>query len=147
MVRDQAWPSHPLPRYQADEENSNKPQRSCELDDNEENLPFPQKLRNASVLSHYVLPKVPKNDGRGDPAKNLNNYKTHMNLRSVIPRVKCKAFHLTLCGVAKIWYNRIPLGSIKRWLEFKNTFLKRFIVSKEGEAHIQRLQDMRQQPG
>ncbi|XP_022857240.1 uncharacterized protein LOC111378300 [Olea europaea var. sylvestris] len=42
---------------------------------------------------------------------------------------------------------RLPSGSIQSWPEFKTTFLKRFAVSREGEAPIQRLQDMRQAHG
>lgn len=36
--------------------------------------------------------------------------------------------------------------SIRSWLEFKSTFLKRFAMSKEWEAPIQCLRDIRQQP-
>ncbi|XP_022868501.1 uncharacterized protein LOC111388069 [Olea europaea var. sylvestris] len=70
-----------------------------------------------------------------------------MSLRDATPAVKCRAFHLTLSGAAEIWYSRLPSGSIRSWPEFKTTFLKRFAVIKEGEAPIQRLQDMRQAHG
>ncbi|XP_022883682.1 uncharacterized protein LOC111400501 [Olea europaea var. sylvestris] len=93
------------------------------------------------------MPKIPKYDGRDDLEKYLSAYKTHMSLRGSTPVVKCRAFHLTLSGVAEIWYNRLPPGSIRSWPEFKTTFLKRFTVSKEGEAPIQYLQDMRQTHG
>lgn len=47
------------------------------------------------------MPKVPKYDGRGDPTKHLNTYKTHMSLRGTVTTVKCKAFHLTLNGAVE----------------------------------------------
>lgn len=37
--------------------------RSYELDD-DDSLPFSRELRNAHVLSHFVLPKIPKYEGK-----------------------------------------------------------------------------------
>lgn len=58
-----------------------KPQRSCDLDDDDDNLPFSQEIRNAPVINHFTLPKIPKYDKREDPAKYLNSFKTYMGLR------------------------------------------------------------------
>ncbi|XP_022891812.1 uncharacterized protein LOC111406656 [Olea europaea var. sylvestris] len=93
------------------------------------------------------MPKITKYDGTGDPEKHLSPYKTHMSLRGATPTMKCRTFHLTLTRATEIWYSRLPHGSIRSWPEFKNTFLKMFAVSKEGETPIQRLQDMRQAHG
>jgi len=41
-----------------DEENPDGPQRSCDLDDDNENSPFSEAIRSAPMLSHFVLPKV-----------------------------------------------------------------------------------------
>lgn len=41
-----------------------------------------------------------------------------------------------LSRAMKIWYSKLPLGSIRNWLEFKSTFLKRFAINKVGEAPI-----------
>lgn len=91
--------------------------------------------------------KIPKYDGNGDSAKYLNTYKTHMSLRCATLAVKCIAFYLTLSRAAEVWCSKLSPGSIRSWPEFKTTFLKRFVVSKEGDAPIQCLQDMRQQLG
>lgn len=88
------------------------------------------------MSSYYLLPKIPKYDGRNDPAKHLNSYKTHVSLRGATFIVKYKAFHLTLNRATKIRYSRLSFGSIRSWLEFKSTFLKRCIASNEGEASI-----------
>lgn len=117
------------------------------MDGDDESLPFSQDLRNTHVPNHFVLPKIPKYEGKGDPVKHLNNYKTYMSLRGALPTLKCKAFNLTLVGVAEIWYGRLPTGSIKSWLDLKKAFLNQYLASKEGEAPIQRLQDIRQQAG
>lgn len=65
-ARDRPGTSHQQPGYEADEYDSDEQQRSCDLDDDDENLPFSRELRNAQVPSHYVMPKIPKYDGRGD---------------------------------------------------------------------------------
>lgn len=130
-----------------DNDDSDGPQRSYDLDDDDENLPFSQELRRTPMPSYYVMPNILKYDRRGNPTKHLNSYKTHMSLRGTFPTINCRAFHLILSRAAEIWYNWLPPGSIRSWPEFKTMFLKRFVVNKEGEAPIQCLQDMRQQPG
>lgn len=89
--------------------------------------------------------RIPKYEGKGDPAKHLNNHKTQMSLRGALPTLKCKAFHLTLTRAAEIGYIRIFAGSIRSWPNLKKAFLNQYLSSKEGEAPIQRLQDIRQQ--
>lgn len=42
---------------------------SYKLDDDEDNFPFLQKLRNSQVPNHFVLPKIPKYEAKHDPAK------------------------------------------------------------------------------
>lgn len=59
-----------------------------------------------------------------------------MSLRDATSTVKCRAFHLTLSGVAKNWYRRLPPRNIRSWSEFKKMFLKRFAMIEEGEAPI-----------
>lgn len=78
------------------DEDFNEPQRSCNLDYNDDNLSFSQGIKDVPVLSHIVLPKISKYDGKGVPAKHLNNYKIHISLRGSTPVRKYKAFHLTL---------------------------------------------------
>lgn len=70
-----------------------------------------------------------------------------MFLKGASPALKCMAFHLTLSRAAEIWYSRLPVGSIRNWLDLKKAFLNQYLASKEGEAPIQRLQDVRQQAG
>lgn len=55
-AKTQAGPSHPPLKYQVDEDDvSDKPQRSCDLNDDDENFPFSQELRNAHLLRHYGI--------------------------------------------------------------------------------------------
>ncbi|XP_022899253.1 uncharacterized protein LOC111412550 [Olea europaea var. sylvestris] len=87
-ARNYAGTSYQQPRQEAEEYDSDEQQRSCDLDDDDENLPFSRELRSAQVPNHYVMPKIPKYDGRGDPEKHLNAYKTHMSLRDATRATK-----------------------------------------------------------
>lgn len=101
------------------------------------NCLFSQEIRSAPVLNHFMLPKMPKYDERGDLTKYLNGFKTHMGLRGATPAMKCRAFHLTFNGVAIVWFTRLQAGSNRSWLDFKKAFFKHFATSNEGEGPIE----------
>lgn len=120
---------------------------SYELDDDDDNLPFSRELRCFLMPQNFVPPKIPKYEGKGDPEKHLNKYKTQMSLRGASPALKCRAFHLILSGSAEVWYNRLAPSSIRSWPDLKSAFLNQYLSKRDGEASIQRLQDMRQAAG
>ncbi|KAL2474986.1 Retrotrans gag domain-containing protein [Abeliophyllum distichum] len=70
--------------------------------------------------------------------------KLEMSLRGATPALKCRAFHLTLSGGAKRWYNKLVAGSISSWPELKRTFINYFSSGKPASAPVQRLHDIRQ---
>lgn len=69
--------------------------------------------------------KISKHEGKGDPEKHLNKYKTQMSLKRASPAVKCRVFYLTLSGATEVR----PL-SIKCWLDLKRCFFKSIFVIK-----------------
>lgn len=83
-----------------------------------------------TVPNYFAPPKIPKYEGGDDPAKHPSNYKTQMSLRGASPVLKCLAFHLTLIGVAEIWYGCIPAGIIRNWPDLKKVFLNQYLSSK-----------------
>ncbi|XP_022876843.1 uncharacterized protein LOC111395050 [Olea europaea var. sylvestris] len=72
---------------------------------------------------------------------------TQMSLREASPALKCRAFHLTLGGATEVWYSRLLPLTIGIWPNLKKTFLNQYLSRREGEAPVQRLQDMRQALG
>ncbi|KAL2481041.1 Uncharacterized protein Adt_34007 [Abeliophyllum distichum] len=123
---------------------SSKQTRSFEVDDDEENLPFSVGIRNASIPHKFRVPKITPYTGKGDPLDHVNTYKTEMSLRGATPALKCRAFHLTLSGGAKRWYNKLVAGSISSWPELKKPFINYFSSGKPDSAPVQRLHDIRQ---
>ncbi|KAL2460597.1 Uncharacterized protein Adt_44017 [Abeliophyllum distichum] len=121
-----------------------KKTRSYEVDDDDENLPFSEGIRNAPIPHEFRVPKITPYTGKGDPLDHVNTYKTEMSLRGATPALKCRAFHLTLSGGAKRWYNKLAAGSIHNWPELKRTFINYFSSGKPASAPVQRLHDIRQ---
>ncbi|KAL2533613.1 Retrotrans gag domain-containing protein [Abeliophyllum distichum] len=121
-----------------------KETRSYEVDDDDENLPFSEGIRNAPIPHEFRVPKITPYTGKGDPLDHVNTYKTEMTLRGANPALKCRAFHLTLLGGAKRWYNKLAAGSIHNWPDLKRTFINYFSSRRPASAPVQRLHDIRQ---
>ncbi|KAL2492419.1 Ribonuclease H [Abeliophyllum distichum] len=121
-----------------------KKTRSYEVVDDDENLPFSEGIRNAPIFHEFRVPKIIPYTSKGDPLDHVNTYKTEMSLRGATPALKCRAFHLTLSGGAKRWYNKLAAGSIHNWPELKRTFINYFSSGKPTSAPVQRLHDIRQ---
>ncbi|KAL2470708.1 Retrotrans gag domain-containing protein [Abeliophyllum distichum] len=121
-----------------------KKTRSYEVDDDDENLPFSEGIRNAPIPHEFRVPKITPYTGKGDPLDHVNTYKTEMSLRGATPALKCRAFHLTLSGGAKRCYNKLAAGSIHNWPELKKTFINYFSSGKPASTPVQRLHDIRQ---
>ncbi|KAL2472127.1 Uncharacterized protein Adt_40263 [Abeliophyllum distichum] len=103
-----------------------KKTRSYEVDDDDENLPFSDGIRNAPIPHEFCEPKIDPYTGKGDPLDHVNTYKMEMSLRRATPALICRAFHLTLSGWAKRWYNKLATGSISNWPELKRTLINYF---------------------
>ncbi|KAL2475734.1 Uncharacterized protein Adt_36470 [Abeliophyllum distichum] len=123
---------------------SPKHTRSFEVDDDDKNLPFSAGIKNASIPHEFRVPKITLYTGKEDPLDHVNTYKTEMSLRGATPTLKCRAFHLTLLGGAKMWYNKLVAGSISSWPELKKAFINYFSSGKPALASVQRLHDIRQ---
>ena len=62
--------------------------------------PFTEKIRMAMMPDRLKLPDVKYNE-TGDPADHLQNYRSWMELNSATNAFKCRAFVITLTGVAR----------------------------------------------
>lgn len=117
-LRTQARTSQ-LPHYEVEEKELEGPCRSFELDDEDKSLLFFHELRRAYISSHQ---KYLSMKGR-EIQRNTSTITIHMSFRGASPTLKCMAFRLTLAGISEIWYNRIPIGSIRSWPDLNKAFL------------------------
>ena len=86
----------------------------------------------AEVL-HFLLPakfRIPQiktfNETK-DPVDHLNTYKNQMELHGYQDPVRCRAFDITLKGLALAWFNRLPPSSISFFRELSIAFVPHFI--------------------
>ena len=66
-------------------------------------LPFPLK---------FYLPQLESYDGSKDPLDHNESFKMLMLLQMTLDEVMCRAFPTTLKGAARVWFSKIPLGTI-----------------------------------
>ncbi|KAL2504795.1 Uncharacterized protein Adt_20416 [Abeliophyllum distichum] len=121
-----------------------KQTRSFEVNDDHENLPFSVGIRNASIPHEFRVPKITPYTCKGDTLDHVITYKTEMSLQGATLALKCRAFHLTLSGRAKRWYNKLVARSISSWSELKKTFINYFSSEKPASAPVQCLHDIMQ---
>ena len=86
----------------------------------------------AGVL-HFPLPtkfrmlQIETFDETKDPIDHFNTYKNQMELDGYQDLIRCKAFAITLKGLALAWFNRLPPYSISSFTELSIAFVSHFI--------------------
>ena len=70
--------------------------------------PLPQKFR---------MPQIESYDGVKDPLNHLETFKTLIYLEGVPDEIMCRAFPMTLKGLARIWFSRLTTNSINTFKE------------------------------
>ena len=99
--------------------NALKGQVSSDLDDlvNCIDSPFTTAI-NSFPLSHkFCMPHIDSYDGVKDPLDHLESFKTLMHLQGVANEIMCRAFPMTLKGVARIWFSRLTPNSVSIFKE------------------------------
>ncbi|KAL5539641.1 hypothetical protein UlMin_044603 [Ulmus minor] len=71
-----------------------------------------------------------KYDGTGDPADHLETYQSWMELNSTTNAFKCRAFVITLTGVARRWFRTLRPGTISSFRQLSQSFISQFAVHK-----------------
>ncbi|KAL5554142.1 hypothetical protein UlMin_041543 [Ulmus minor] len=90
----------------------------------------------ATMPNRLKLPDS-KYDGTGDPADQLENYRSWMELNSATNAVKCRAFVITLTGVARRWFRTLRPGTISSFHQLSESFISQF-ANKTTEIYLTR---------
>ena len=104
------------------------------LDD--ENLPFTEPVRAYAMLDKFKMPRVEKYDGSGDPQSHLEAFKEHIDLHGTPNAIACRAFPLTLKGVAKDWFTGLPPKSVGTFKELGHLFLAQFLTTRKRKKCV-----------
>ena len=92
---------------------------SSDLDDlvHQTDSPFATFVTSFPLPPKFCMPQVESYDGSKDPLDHLESFKTLMHLQGVVKEIICKAFPITLKGLAKIWLSRLTPNSIGTFKE------------------------------
>ncbi|KAL5565783.1 hypothetical protein UlMin_028947 [Ulmus minor] len=83
----------------------------------------------APMPPRLKLPNL-KYDGTGDPSEHLETYKSWMELNSATNAFQCRAFIITLTGIARRWFRTLRPGSIFSFRQLLESFVSQFNVNK-----------------
>jgi hypothetical protein len=99
------------------------------LDD--ENHPFSKRVRAYAMPDKFKMPRVEKYNGSGDPKVHLEAFQEHLILYGTPYEIACRAFPLTLTGVAKDWFTKLPPKSVDSFKELGYQFLAQFFATRK----------------
>ncbi|KAL5551378.1 hypothetical protein UlMin_001554 [Ulmus minor] len=105
--------------------------------------PFSEDIRAAPMPPCLKLPDL-KYDGTGDPSKHLETYKSWMELNSATNAFQCRAFVITLTGIARRWFRTLRPGSIFSFRQLSESFVSQFAVNKVQRKPARHLYTIRQ---
>ena len=74
--------------------------------------PFTIEVLNCPFPLKFYLPQLESYDGSKDPLDHNESFKMLMLLQMTLDEVMYRAFPTTLKGAARVWFSKIPLGTI-----------------------------------
>jgi hypothetical protein len=89
----------------------------------DENLPFIEWVKAYPMPDKFQMPRIEKYDGGGDPQAHLEAFREHIILHATLDEIACRAFPLTLKGMAKDWFTGLPPKSVGTFKEIGRMFL------------------------
>ena len=107
--------------------------------------PFTAEVLHFPVPVKFRMPQVEAFDGMKDPVDHLNTYKNQMELHGYNP-IRCRAFAITLKGLALAWFNRLSLTSISSFRELSIAFVSHFIGARTYRKPSYHLLSIKQSP-
>ncbi|RRT64983.1 hypothetical protein B296_00015641 [Ensete ventricosum] len=108
--------------------------------------PFIQEIQDMPIplLQHFRLSALEAYDGGSDPMKHVTAFRAQMALYNTSDTIMCRAFPTTLRGVARGWYGRLSLASIRSFDQLAREFEANFLISTRPNPTVASLLEMRQ---
>ena len=98
--------------------------------------PFTVEVLHFPLPAKFKMPQVEAFDGVKDSVDHLNTYKNQIDLHGYQDPVRCRAFAITLKGLALAWFNRLPPSSISSFRELSIAFVSHFIGARKPSYHL-----------
>ena len=89
--------------------------------------PFIARVLHFPLSAKFRIPQIELFDRTKDPIDHLNTYKNQMELHGYQDPIRCRAFAITLKGLALAWFNKLPSSSISSFTELSIAFVSHFI--------------------
>ena len=86
------------------------------------NWPFTTKVLNHPFPLKFCLPQLESFDGSRVPLDHIKSFKTLMPLQMISNEVMCKVFPTTLKGAARVWFAKLPSGTIANFEQLSKGF-------------------------
>ena len=95
-------------------------------------LPFTTEVLNYPLPLKFCLPLQESVDDLKDPLDHIESFKTLILLQMTLDEVMCRAFPTTLKGAARMWFGKLPSGTIVNFNQLSKGFVHHFIG---GQQH------------
>ena len=109
--------------------------------------PFTNEVLNRPLPPKFCLPQLNSYDGAKDPLNHIESFKTLMLLQMTPDEVMCRAFLTTLKGTARVWFSKIPLGTIVDFEQLSKGFVRHFIGGQRHKKPTSHLLNIQQAEG
>ena len=108
--------------------------------------PFTVEVLHFPLPTKFRMPHIEAFDGMKDPVDHLNTYKNQMELHGYQDPVRCRAFAITLKGLALAWFNRLPPALVPSLNELSIAFVSHFIKAQTYRKPSYHLLTVKQGP-
>ena len=108
--------------------------------------PFTAEVLHFPLLAKFRISQIEAFDGVKDPVDHLNTYKNQMELHGYQDPIRCRAFAITLKGLALAWFNRLPPSSVSSFRELSIAFVSHFIGARTYRKPSYHLLTIKQSP-
>ena len=109
--------------------------------------PFTTEVLNRPFPPEFCLPQLEPFDGSRDPLDHIETFKTLMLLQMTLDEVMCRAFPTTLKDAARVWFDKIPPGTIANFEHLNKAFVRHFIGGQRHKKSTGHLLNIRQVEG
>ena len=108
--------------------------------------PFTAEVLHFPLPAKFRMLQIEVFDRTKDPVDHLDTYKNQMELHGYQDPVCCRAFAITLKGLALAWFNRLPPSSVSSFRELSIAFVSHFIGAKTYKKPSYHLLSIKQNP-